>query len=259
MAIVTIISDWNRNDYYLASLKGRILGNCPGTNIIDITHQITPFNSAQAAFVLRNCFRNFPEGTVHLICVNSESTKEKPHVAVKALNHYFIGCNNGIFGLIFDDEPEEAVILHQDKIQTESFPELSVFADIACNIIKNNRLQQLGTPVKSLLKQIPMLPTIDESVINGSVIYIDSYRNAITNITQELFDKIAKGRRFEMYIQSNYYKINRINKKYNESSTGELLALFNSSGLLEIAINSGNTADLLNLNINSTVRIKFYG
>lgn len=258
MAIITIISDWNRNDNYLASLKGRILSNCPDTNIIDITHQITPFNSAQAAFVLRHCFRNFPEGTVHLICVNSEATKEKPHVAVKAMNHYFIGCNNGIFGLIFDEDPEEAVIL-ENQIQSEIFPELFVFADCACKIIKNNKLHQIGTPVKSLAKQIPMLPTIDESVINGSVIYIDSYRNAITNITHELFDKIGKGRRFEIYIQSNYYKITRINKKYNESSTGEMLALFNSSGLLEIAINSGNAADLLNLNINSTIRIKFNG
>ncbi len=259
MAIVTIISDWNKNDYYLASLKGRILCSCPDTKIIDITHQITPFNSAQAAFVLRNCFRHFPEDTVHLICVNVESTKDKHHVAVKALNHYFIGCNNGIFGLLFDEDPEEAVILDKHQLQSESFPELTIFADCACNILKKVKLQQIGTPVKSLLKQIPMLPTIDESVINGSVIYIDSYRNAITNITKELFDKIGNGRRFEMYIQSNYYKINRINKKYNESSTGEMLALFNSSGLLEIAINSGNAADLLNLGINSTVRIKFYG
>ncbi len=258
MAIVTITSDWNKNDHYLASLKGRILTACPDAIIIDITHQITPFNSAQAAFVLRNCFRNFPEGTVHLICVNAESTKEKPHVAVKALNHFFIGTDNGIFGLLFDEEPEEAVMLTKNNVKTESFPELYIFAEFACKILKNNKLQPLGTPVKSLSKKIPMLPTIDESVINGSVIYIDSYRNAITNISRELFEKIGKGRKFEMFIQSNYYKINHINNKYSESSTGEMLALFNSSGFLEIAINSGNAADLLNLNINSTVRIKFY-
>ena len=101
-----------------------------------------------------------------------------------------------------------------------------------------------------------MLPTIDESTINGSVIYIDSFRNAITNISRELFDQIGKGRPFEIFVQSNHYKINRINKKYSDSSTGEMLALFNSLGLLEIAINSGNAADLLNLSVNSVVRIK---
>ena len=109
-----------------------------------------------------------------------------------------------------------------------------------------------------VLKQIPILPTIDETTINGSVVYIDSFRNAITNISRELFDQIRKGRPFDIFIQSNYYKINRLNKNYHDSSTGELLALFNSLGLLEIAINSGNAADLLNLSINSVVRIKFY-
>jgi S-adenosylmethionine hydrolase len=103
-----------------------------------------------------------------------------------------------------------------------------------------------------------MLPTIDESVINGSIVYIDSYRNAITNIPKELFEKIGKNRPFDVFIQSNHYKINKINKTYSETSAGELLALFNSLNLLEIAISSGNAADLLNLNINSIIRIKFY-
>jgi S-adenosylmethionine hydrolase len=108
-----------------------------------------------------------------------------------------------------------------------------------------------------MYKQVPMLPTIDESVINGSVIYIDSYKNAFTNINRELFDQIGKGRPFDIFVQSNHNRINRLNKRYGESSLGEMLALFNSIGLLEIAINGGNAADLLNLSINSSVRIKF--
>jgi S-adenosylmethionine hydrolase len=119
-------------------------------------------------------------------------------------------------------------------------------------------MENLGTLHKNLNKQVPMLPTIDESLINGSVVYIDSFRNAITNIPRELFEKIGKNRPFDIFIQSNHYKINKINKTYNETSAGELLALFNSLNLLEIAISSGNVADLLNLNINSIIRIKFY-
>ena len=102
-----------------------------------------------------------------------------------------------------------------------------------------------------------MLPAIDKSDINGSVIYIDSYRNAITNITYELFKQIGKGRAFDLFIQSNHFHINKINEKYNESSSGEILALFNSVGFLEIAINQGNAADLLNLDVSSPIRIKF--
>jgi S-adenosylmethionine hydrolase len=102
-----------------------------------------------------------------------------------------------------------------------------------------------------------MLPTIDESVINGSVIYIDSYRNAFTNISLDLFHQIGKGRAFDILVQSNHNRISRLNQRYGESSQGEILALFNSIGLLEIAINGGNAADLLDLSLNSSVRVKF--
>lgn len=258
MAVVTIISDWNKNDYYLAALKGRILSNCPDTTIVDITHQVSQFNSAQAAFILRNCFRSYPEGTIHLICVNTEASPDKPHVAVRASNQCFIGCDNGIFGLLLDEDPEEIIILKKNPDYPAMFAELFVFTDCACSIINKKKWQDIGTPAKSVSKQIPMLPTIDDSTINGSVVYIDSYRNAITNISRELFEQIRKGRPFDIFIQSNYYRINRINKNYYDSSTGEMLSLFNSLGLLEIAINSGNAADLLNLSVNSVVRIKFY-
>jgi S-adenosylmethionine hydrolase len=258
MAVVTIISDWNKNDYYLAAIKGRILGFCPETTLIDITHQVSPFNSAQAAFILRNCYSSFPNGTIHLICVNTESAPEKPHVLVKASNQYFIGCDNGFFGLLLDKDPDEIIVLKKEQEHPASFSELFIFADCACHIIHKMKMQELGTPAQAISRQIPMLPTIDESTINGSVVYIDSFRNAITNISRELFEQIRKGRPFDIFVQSNYYKISRINKKYGDSSTGEMLALFNSLGLLEIAINNGNAADLLNLSVNSVLRIKFY-
>jgi S-adenosyl-L-methionine hydrolase (adenosine-forming) len=92
----------------------------------------------------------------------------------------------------------------------------------------------------------------------GSVIYIDSYQNAITNITRDLYERIGKGRKFEIALQSNHYKLNRINRTYSETSTGELLVLFNSLGLLEVAINKGNAAELLSLTTSSVVRIRFF-
>jgi S-adenosyl-L-methionine hydrolase (adenosine-forming) len=105
---------------------------------------------------------------------------------------------------------------------------------------------------KPLQRSIPRRATIEKDVINGSVIYIDSYQNAITNITRELYERIGKGRKFEIALQSNHYRLNRINKTYSETSAGELLVLFNYLDLLEVAINKGNAAELLNLNTNST-------
>ena len=258
MQIITLTSDWNKNDFYLASIKGLILSLCPDVTVVDISHQIQSFNTLQAAFVLKNSFKNFPDGTIHIVAVNSEADKEKPLVLVKALKHYFISCDNGIFGLLLDEPPEKIIKINTKSSQDSPFAAYNVFSKVACDLVKGKKMEVLGASYNNLTKQVPMLPTIDESLINGSVVYIDSFRNAITNIPKELFEKIGKKRPFDIFIQSNHYKINKINKSYNETSAGEILALFNSLNLLEIAINHGNIADLLNLNINSIIRIKFY-
>jgi S-adenosyl-L-methionine hydrolase (adenosine-forming) len=255
MAIVTLTSDWNKDDYYTAAVQGKILTSCPGTVIVTVTNQVPAFNISLAAFILKNALPLFPEGTIHLLAVNSETKDRHPFVAVKLNNQYFIGYDNGIFGLLSDDEPQGCVLLKNDD--PGSFPELTVFADAACQLIRSGKLGSLGANYPKLYRQVAMLPAIDESVITGSVIYIDSYRNAFTNINREIFDRIGKNRAFELLIQSNHYRINRINNWYSETSAGEILALFNSLGLLEIAIQGGNAAELLNLSLNSTVRIKF--
>jgi S-adenosyl-L-methionine hydrolase (adenosine-forming) len=255
MAIVTLTSDWNKDDFYTAAVQGKVIMQCPGTVFVSVTNQVPAFNISLAAFQLRHAIHFFPEGTIHIIAVNSETKDRHPFVAVKLNNQYFIGYDNGIFGLLSDDEPQEAVLLkHNDP---GSFPELTVFAEAACKLIQSGKLQSLGQRHTGLYRQVAMLPAIDESVITGSIIYIDSYRNAFTNINRELFERIGKGRPFELFIQSNHYRINRINTWYSETSSGEILALFNSLNLLEIAIHGGNAAELLNLTLNSTIRIKF--
>jgi hypothetical protein len=255
MAIVTLTSDWNKDDFYTAAVQARILTRCPGTVFMSVTNQVPAFNVALAAFQLRNALPYFPDGTIHIIAVNNESKDRHPFVAVKINNQYFIGYDNGIFGLLSDEEPQESVLLKKDN--PGSFPELSVFAEAVCDLILSGKLSALGRKHEHLYRQVAMLPAIDESVITGSIIYIDSYRNAFTNINRELFDRIGKGRHFELFIQSNHYRVNQINTWYSETSSGEILALFNSLGLLEIAINGGNAAELLNLSLNSTIRIKF--
>ncbi len=258
MPIITLTSDWNNCDYYVAAIKGQILGLCPDATIVDISHRIQPFSISQAAYVVRNSFKNFPDETIHIIAVNSETGPDKPVVVVKAMNHYFIGCDNGLFMLIIDNEPDEVIALPQKKRGQSAITEIEIFARTACDLSRGKPLKELGKKYVNLKRQVPIIPTIDESVINGTVVYIDSFRNAITNINAELFEQIGKKRKFEIYIQSNHYRVNKINKYYSESSIGELLVLFNSIGFLEIAINNGNAADLLNLSVGSAVRIKFY-
>lgn len=264
MAIVTLTTDWRQNDFYVGAVKGTILSLAPDAKVVDLNHQIPPFNISMAAFVVKNSYTYFPEGSIHIIDVSSEPADDKGFIAIANNGHYFLCANNGIAGLLFQEEPAIAVSI--DRFSTDdrqsastitTFAGVTVLAPAAAFLSSGENIEQLGQKTE-LIKQVPLRPAIDESVISGSVIYIDSYQNTITNITRELFERIGKGRQFEILVQSNYYKIKRINKFYNETTPGELLALFNSLDLLEIAIYRGNAAELLNLSINSTVRVKFF-
>ena len=259
MHIITITSDWNENDYYVASLKGKILSACPGIQILDINHNIKPFNTSQAAFVVRNSYPNFPDHTIHILAVNTEPEQERGLLlAARISDQFFLCADNGILGLLGGPEPDLVVKLNQtESQQATSFIAMTVFAEAACALAGGKSLEELGIRVDQYNKQVPLRATIENNTITGSVIYIDSFANAITNISRELFERIGHGKKFKIFVQSKHYIIDKINNRYSETSPGDLLAIFNSLGLLEIAIRNGNAANLLKLDTNSTVRVEF--
>jgi S-adenosylmethionine hydrolase len=256
MNIITLTTDWNTDDYYSGALKGKIMSQCADIQIVDISHRVPPFNISHAAFILRNSFHNFPPGSIHVIGVNTEGGEERAFLLAEYKKHFFIGTDNGIFGLLFTEEPVRVIALDPPK-ELHSFSSFSIFADTACRLAAGEKPESLGKPVQDFQQRIPIRAAIEENVLTGSVIYIDSFRNAITNISRDLFERVGENRDFEIYVQSNHYIIRKINRYYHETPPGEILALFNSIGLLEIAINSGNAADLLGLSTNSNIRVKF--
>ena len=255
MAVITLTTDWHNDDYYISVMKGVLLKGNPAATVVDISHRIQRFSTGQAAFILKSSFNRFPAGTVHIIGVNCEANEKYPYVAVAYKDYFFISSDNGIFGMLFDEEPSDIVLL-DEKVVT-SFPEADVFAPAAAHLSQGKPIFELGKKTAHLKRSINLLPAFDQKTINGSVLYIDSYRNAITNISKELFESQRKERFFEILLQSNHNKITKLNSRYNETSPGEILALFNSLGLLEIAMYMGNVADVLNVDVNAAVRVKF--
>jgi len=257
MALITLITDWSQGDYYVGSLKGRIYSLYPEVSIVDIANNIPHYKKTiRTAFILQNTYINFPKGTVHMLCINSESTNNIPHIAIFHDGHYFIGSDNGIFSLALGNKINGTIIKIENTKDT-LFPEVDVFAEAAVFLAKGGDINQLGPRYDSIKNISMLLPTIDNNAINGSIIYIDSYGNGITNISYDLFEKVRKHRDYEILIKSNFYKINCIHTHYYEVEGGELFAVFNSLKLLEIGISYGNMANQLNLNIEDIVRIKF--
>ncbi|MBL4736241.1 MAG: SAM-dependent chlorinase/fluorinase, partial [Flavobacteriales bacterium] len=212
----------------------------------------------QASFIIKNAYKNFPKETIHILGLNPETTSETSYLAIYADGHYFIGPDNGIFSLIFDVTPDLIVELNLNQ-DTDylTFPTKDLFVKAACHIARGGTLEVIGKMRQDILEKIVIQPVVDGNVLRGNVIYIDSYKNAFTNITEKIFADAAKGRNYNIYFGKSSYNIRRICKSYGEVPAGEMLALFSSTGFLEIAINKGNADELLGLQLNDMVRVEF--
>ncbi len=258
MAIITLTSDWGKGNHYAGAVKGALLKLSPGAHIVDITHDIAAFDILQASFVLKNAFPNFPEGSIHMIGVNTEAGIDTPHVAVKYREQYFIGADNGIFSLLFDYDDIEAVEL--EVIQDSDFFTFSsrdLFAKVAAMIAGGKSLNELGAPYPALNERFAFNPVVYHDKIIGKVIFVDHYGNVFVNIDQQLFKQAGKGRGFIINFRSPDDGIDRICTSYSDVVPGEKVALFGATGYLEIAINQGKASALLGLEANDAVTVTF--
>lgn len=256
MAIITLTSDWGVSDFYVPAVKGAIYSLLPNVNIVDITHNVKSFDVKSAAFIVKNCYMNFPPGTIHILAVDTEESSNNPHVALKVNDHYFVGTDNTIFSLIVDNDSYEAVII--DVFQDTDFFTFSTrdrFVKVAAMLCNGTSLNEIGKPYQ-IKESLEFKPSYDANAIHGLVYYIDAYENLITNISHELFEQIRAGRKFTIKFGGNY-RINDISDCYQDVPSSDLLALFGTHGFLEIAINYDKASSLLGMRHDSSVDIYF--
>lgn len=256
MQIITLTSDWGLTDHYTASVKGKIITTVPGASIVDISHSVKPFNLRQASYIIKNCFRDFPDGTIHIIAVNTIENKDFRNTAIFYKKQFFIGNDNGLLSLIFDEKPDK--IIEISKVPNEkngTFTAVDHMVATARQITSGKNIESLGNPKENLAEQLHFKPVVTADSIKGIVIYVDNYENVITNITADLFDNTRAGRNFT--IECRGERISRISNTYLEEPAGDIVALFNRAGYLEIAINQGNASGLLGLQVDDPVSVVF--
>ena len=275
MSIITLITDFGYKDQFVAQMKGEIYSNNPESQVVDISHNISPFNIMEAAYILENSYKSFPENTIHIIDVDSEKNKEKKHIIVKLDNHYFITSDNGIMSILSQNinyqEIYEISILNELKPMQSS---LKTFSKVACHLSMGGKPEIVGKKINNLknVKNLKPFVNSENTQIISSVIYIDHFGNVITNIKKSFFEEIGKGRKFE--ISARNYKFNTIYSSYSDiinfnlsedqrSDEGKALIIFNSNNYLQISIyrsnpeNVGTAATLLGLKIYDSVSVIF--
>ena len=274
MSIITLTTDFGHKDYFVGALKGKILSEHKEAVIVDISHEIDLFNTLEASYCIEAAYHNFPKGTIHIIGVDSERVGDTQHIAMQWDDHYFICADNGILNTLIQKKiPQKivAITIH-DRLNIDA-SDMDVFVAVACHIARGGLLNVIGKEIPTL-KPVSVLTssiTDDLSEIKGQIVYIDSFGNCVTNISQKQFNDTIRGRKFEIVIKNK--KFSRLHKSYSDFPVsdvkqlkdleGDFLALFNENGYLEIAIYKsnpktvGSAATLLGLHFRDTVSIKF--
>ncbi|MBC8048248.1 MAG: SAM-dependent chlorinase/fluorinase [Fimbriimonadaceae bacterium] len=255
MAIITLTSDLGLRDHYVAMLKGKILSRSPAANLVDISHDIKAFNIQQAAFILRNSFSYFPEQTIHLINVYADHKKNTRCIITQYKKHFFAGVDNGLFSLMFDADPE--IIVEMPSLSTSSvFVVRDVLCDAVSDLANGKNISALGKTIQSLEAKTFLKPPESSDFLNGNVVYVDKFGNAVINITKDKFERKLQNRKYVIHCKRSN-EFDEILKTYSDVPVGEKVCLFNSNGFLEIAINQGNASQLLGLHVDDTIQIEF--
>lgn len=245
--ILTLTTDFGLSDHFVGTMKGVILRILPQARIVDISHEITPFEIPEAAFVLSQAYRFFPSKTVHVVVVDPGVGTARRPILVEAAGQYFVGPDNGVLSMVYSREKHKVREITAERFflqpVSRTFHGRDIFAPVAAHLAKAVRPARFGRLIRDYLKPGFEKPTrTGKRVWTGTVLKVDRFGNLITNLLFEEFSNLAE-RPFEMLIGPR--RIVRFADNYAEGSFGELFLICGSSGHLEVATNQGSAAKLI--------------
>lgn len=247
MSLITLTSDIGHRDYLVGAAKGLILQMCPSCQVVDISHEVQAYNLPQAAYLLRSALPYFAAGSCHFLLVDLFSRSGNPAILCQNQGHYFLGPDNGVITMILGHQPEKVLLLNPADGGAYTTMELiGLFANTVKDLQDGVKWEHMGTPLESCQELRSLQPMEEGNFIEGQVIFIDRFENVVINISREQFEKSRKGRSFYISVRKDEL-ITQISSSYSDVSEGNKLAIFNTAGFLEIAINKGNAAGLLGL------------
>lgn len=259
--IVTLLTDFGTQDYFVGAMKGALLSVNPHAHIIDITHEIPPHDIQAGAFTLLAAYKTFPAHTIHVAVVDPGVGSRRRPLLIEAHEHFFIGPDNGLFSYICEREPASRVfhLTNERYFRSEvsrTFHGRDIFAPVAGALSNGVAPDELGELVCDDVRLAPLAAGCnDDGTLNASIIHIDRFGNCVTNISRrELTDEmIARG----AWLEAGGHVIKSFRRFFSEEGTksAELFAVWGSAGFLEIAVNCESAAERINLRRGDGVRV----
>jgi S-adenosylmethionine hydrolase len=262
MRIVTLTTDFGTSDHYVGVMKGVILGICPGAAVVDITHEVTPYEIAEGAFLLAQAYPHFPPRTVHVVVVDPGVGTSRRPVLAEAAGQFFIAPDNGVLSMVYGREDKVKVRAitaerYFRKPVSRTFHGRDVFAPSAAHVAAGVAPARFGKLVQDYLRRddFGRPARTGKHVWTGAVLHIDHFGNVVTNVRME--DAPGMGERpFEMRVGP--HRIDHLARSYAEGAPGVPFLITGSSGYLEISVNQVSAAKVLGCGVGAPVELALY-
>ena len=259
-ALITLTTDFGTSDHFAGAMKGVILRIAPTVQIVDITHEVQPFEVTDGAFTIAQAYSYFPKKTVHVIVVDPGVGSTRRPILAEMGGQYFIAPDNGVLSMILVRETAKVRHITNDryflKPVSRTFHGRDVFAPVAAHLAAGVPPAKFGKRIEDHLRLNFQQPTrTGKHAWTGIILKVDRFGNLITNLHVDDFPHV-KTRAFGLNV--GLQTVSRLALTFTECTAGELFVLVGSSGYLEVASNQASAAKALGCGAGSPVELVMY-
>ena len=258
--IITLTTDFGVSDHFVGTMKGVILAIAPKASIVDITHDIAPFEILEGAFTIAQAAPYFPQGTVHVVVVDPGVGTARRPILAEASGQYFIGPDNGVFSMVYDCGSHRVRSISNSKLflpeVSRTFHGRDVFASAAAHLAGGLAPARFGKLIADYV-QLGLLKPLQtaRTAWSGTVLKVDHFGNLITNFRVERFPELRNGS-FEVSV--GLRRIIGVSETFGDCIPGEPNVIVGSSGYLEVVVREGSAAKTMGCGAGAPVEIIFY-
>jgi S-adenosyl-L-methionine hydrolase (adenosine-forming) len=258
--IITLTTDYGTSDHLAGVLKGVILRILPNATVVDINHHVAPFDVLDGALTIGCAYGFFPPRTVHVVVVDpGVGTARRPIIA-SAEQQHFVAPDNGVLSMVYDRDPG-AVVRHVTAEHhflspvSSTFHGRDVFAPVAAWLAKTFQTEAFGEEITDFVRFVLPRPKPAGTAFKGVVLRMDAFGNLMTNFTAEdLPASVMESGKIKLQVGGKV--VERLAQNFAEGAAGVPVAIWGSSGYLEIAVNKGNAARVLGVNRGAEVTLE---
>ena len=245
MANITLLSDLGILDAAAGMVKGVLYSKIPGARITDISHEVSPFDTEQAAYILGSAYAGFPKGTVHVALVDIFAEADTRLLLAALDGHYFLSPDNGMLQMALGAGRYDAWVCTVAATGHKYDAWLHAVAD-TINDLGHKRPAQMGL-LPAPARAIPANERPQGPVVICRILYTDHFGNIVTDMNRQTFEQLNRSGKFTITIGGD--TIRKVSNYYTDVVKGDPLCRFNRRGYLEICVNKADASALLGLRI----------